>query len=83
MAHGNTSDVHLNSLVTKIRFVQNGTTPKAIGVDFLKVKVCIEQILGLDHSPTGSGSVNATREVIISQNFQQPQVLKLSGIGPN
>ncbi|TVY25182.1 Oxygen-dependent choline dehydrogenase [Lachnellula hyalina] len=28
-------DIRLNTLVTKIRFTQNGTTPKAVGVDFL------------------------------------------------
>jgi len=76
-------DIRLNTLVTKVRFVPNGVAQQAVGVDFLDGKSLYRaDPRSGSASATGSGSVNATREVILSAGaFNTPQLLKLSGIG--
>ncbi|KAI1874877.1 hypothetical protein JX265_003563 [Neoarthrinium moseri] len=77
-------DVKLNTLVTKIRFDESGTKPKAVGVDYLEGESLYRADPRSDGAvPKGSGSVNAAREVIIAAgSFNSPQLLKLSGVGP-
>ena len=77
-------DISLNTLVTKIRFDNTGATPKAVGVDYLTGKSLYRADPRSGSASAGTpGSVNASREVILSAgSFNTPQLLKLSGIGP-
>jgi len=78
-------DIKLNTLVSKIVFDQSGSTPRAVGVQYLEGKNLYRaHTFSSSATQTNTGAVNATREVIISAGaFNTPQLLKLSGVGPS
>ncbi|KAI9375025.1 hypothetical protein BJX61DRAFT_550314 [Aspergillus egyptiacus] len=77
-------DVRMNCQVTRVVFDETVTPPRAIGVEFLDGKYLYKASpLHPFAAPGVPGSVNATREVILSGGvYNSPQLLKLSGVGP-
>lgn len=77
-------DIRLNCFVTKVTFTNNGSTPRATGVNFLDGKSLFRADPRWRQAAPGvAGSVKATREVIVAGgSYNSPMILKHSGIGP-
>jgi len=77
-------DIKMNTHVTKVTFCNNGTTPRANGVEYLEGKGIYKASKLFGRAGRGTpGSVHASREVIVAGgSYNSPQILKLSGIGP-
>ncbi|PGH18351.1 hypothetical protein AJ80_04529, partial [Polytolypa hystricis UAMH7299] len=77
-------DILLNTLVTKVRFDDSLSIPRAVGVEFIHG----ESLYGADPRASKDksgveGKANAKEEVIIAGgSFNSPQILMLNGIGP-
>ncbi|KAJ6014967.1 hypothetical protein N7540_009558 [Penicillium herquei] len=77
-------DIRTNCQATKVNFDNSTGTPHATGVEFLDGQYLYRASPRSGTAGSGTpGSVNASREVIISGGvYNSPQLLKLSGIGP-
>lgn len=79
---GNPLTVRTNCHVTKINFDTSGSTPKAIGVDFLDGPH-LYRASPLSGAVGTPGTATARKEVIMAGgSYNTVQTLKLSGIGP-
>ncbi|ROV96548.1 hypothetical protein VMCG_07798 [Cytospora schulzeri] len=77
-------DIKLHTLVTKIQFDTTGDEPLATGVEYYEGESLYRADPRSDSATIeGKGVITASKEVIISAGtFNTPQILKLSGIGP-
>ncbi|KAF5020274.1 hypothetical protein F66182_7708 [Fusarium sp. NRRL 66182] len=77
-------DVRMNCHVTRVVFDESEDIPRAVGVEFLDGRgIYKASPLSRSAGAGKPGSVNASREVIISGGtYNSPQILKLSGVGP-
>ncbi|PBP28084.1 alcohol dehydrogenase, partial [Diplocarpon rosae] len=82
VAQGYPLTVRQNCFVTKIIFDMTGSTPVATGVEFMDGKQ-LYRASPLSGAAGIKGIAKATKELILSGGaFNTPQLLKLSGIGP-
>ncbi|EME43988.1 hypothetical protein DOTSEDRAFT_71706 [Dothistroma septosporum NZE10] len=76
-------DIKLNTLATRVRFEDNGTEPKAVGVEYITGQSLYAADPRFANASGIAGYVAAGKEVIVSTGaFNTPQLLKLSGVGP-
>lgn len=72
----------LDTHVTKVKFDTTGSTPRAIGVEFLSGKH-LYRASPLSGARGTAGSARARKEVILAGgSYNSVQTLKLSGVGP-